>query len=92
MDLNKKDFKMLQEKKYNKCLKIKAASVFRLGSAVSSDVSNDTSTNHAESYFLRRENRLSAKKKAEEEKMNSDYQKAGDALKVDLIYLLLCVI
>ncbi|XP_017264121.1 protein phosphatase 1 regulatory subunit 12B-like isoform X2 [Kryptolebias marmoratus] len=47
----------------------------RLGSSGSSDVSNDTSTNHAESYFLRRENRLSAKKKAEEEKMNSDYKK-----------------
>ncbi|XP_027859020.1 protein phosphatase 1 regulatory subunit 12B-like isoform X3 [Xiphophorus couchianus] len=44
----------------------------RLGS---SDVSNDTSTNHAESYFLQRESRLSAKKKAEEEKMNSDYKK-----------------
>ncbi|XP_054906194.1 protein phosphatase 1 regulatory subunit 12B-like isoform X2 [Poeciliopsis prolifica] len=47
----------------------------RLGSSSSSDVYNDTSTNHAESYFLRRENRLSAKKKAEEEKMNSDYKK-----------------
>ncbi|XP_043976986.1 protein phosphatase 1 regulatory subunit 12B-like [Gambusia affinis] len=47
----------------------------RLDSSSSSDVSNDTSTNHAESYFLRRENRLSAKKKAEEEKMNSDYKK-----------------
>ncbi|XP_072239200.1 protein phosphatase 1 regulatory subunit 12B-like isoform X3 [Leuresthes tenuis] len=48
---------------------------FRLGSSGVSDVSNDTSTNHAESYFLRRENRLSAKKKAEEETMNSDYKK-----------------
>ncbi|XP_023180395.1 protein phosphatase 1 regulatory subunit 12B-like isoform X2 [Xiphophorus maculatus] len=47
----------------------------RLGSSSSSDVSNDTSTNHAESYFLQRESRLSAKKKAEEEKMNSDYKK-----------------
>ncbi|XP_013888450.1 protein phosphatase 1 regulatory subunit 12B [Austrofundulus limnaeus] len=47
----------------------------RLGSSAASDVSNDTSTNHAESYFLRRENRLSAKKKAEEEKMNNDYKK-----------------
>ncbi|XP_012720552.2 protein phosphatase 1 regulatory subunit 12A [Fundulus heteroclitus] len=47
----------------------------RLESSSSSDVSNDTSTNHAESYFLRRENRLSAKKKAEEEKLNSDYKK-----------------
>uniref|UniRef100_A0A3P8U0Z2 cGMP-dependent protein kinase interacting domain-containing protein n=1 Tax=Amphiprion percula TaxID=161767 RepID=A0A3P8U0Z2_AMPPE len=35
----------------------------------------DTSTNHAESYFLRRENRLSARKKAEEETMNNDYKK-----------------
>ncbi|KAM9760034.1 protein phosphatase 1 regulatory subunit 12B-like isoform 2-T2 [Menidia menidia] len=47
----------------------------RLGSSGLSDVSNDTSTNHAESYFLRRENRLSAKKKAEEETMNNDYKK-----------------
>ncbi|XP_008277934.1 protein phosphatase 1 regulatory subunit 12B-like [Stegastes partitus] len=47
----------------------------RLGSSGSSDVSNDTSTNHAESYFLRRENRLSARKKAEEETMNNDYKK-----------------
>ncbi|KAM4587744.1 protein phosphatase 1 regulatory subunit 12B-like isoform 1-T1 [Odontesthes bonariensis] len=47
----------------------------RLGSSGVSDVSNDASTNHAESYFLRRENRLSAKKKAEEETMNSDYKK-----------------
>ncbi|XP_028262604.1 protein phosphatase 1 regulatory subunit 12B-like isoform X2 [Parambassis ranga] len=47
----------------------------RLGSSGSSDVSNDTPTNHAESYFLRRENRLSARKKAEEETMNNDYKK-----------------
>ncbi|XP_030585779.1 protein phosphatase 1 regulatory subunit 12B isoform X2 [Archocentrus centrarchus] len=47
----------------------------RLGSSGSSDVSNDTSTNHAESYFLRRENRLSARKKAEEEIANNDYKK-----------------
>ncbi|MED6282099.1 hypothetical protein CHARACLAT_028563 [Characodon lateralis] len=47
----------------------------QLDSSSSSDVSNDTSTNLAESYFLRRENRLSAKKRAEEEKMNSDYKK-----------------
>nr|XP_020479384.1 protein phosphatase 1 regulatory subunit 12B-like [Monopterus albus] len=39
------------------------------------DVSHDTSTNHAESYFLRRENRLSAKKKAEEEIANNEYKK-----------------
>lgn len=47
----------------------------RLSSSGSSDASNDKSTNHAESYFLRRENRLSAKKKAEEETLNSDYKK-----------------
>uniref|UniRef100_A0AAQ4P3C5 cGMP-dependent protein kinase interacting domain-containing protein n=1 Tax=Gasterosteus aculeatus aculeatus TaxID=481459 RepID=A0AAQ4P3C5_GASAC len=47
----------------------------RLSSSGSSDVSNDTSTNHAESYFLRRENRLSARKRAEEESANNDYKK-----------------
>ncbi|KAM3622062.1 uncharacterized protein V6R79_019928 [Siganus canaliculatus] len=47
----------------------------RLSSSGSSDVSNDKPTNHAESYFLRRENRLSARKKAEEETANNDYQK-----------------
>ncbi|KAF1392003.1 hypothetical protein PFLUV_G00047980 [Perca fluviatilis] len=47
----------------------------RLSRLSSSDVSNDTSTNHAESYFLRRENRLSARKKAEEETANNDYKK-----------------
>ncbi|XP_029948609.1 protein phosphatase 1 regulatory subunit 12B-like isoform X1 [Salarias fasciatus] len=47
----------------------------RLSSSGSSDASSDKSTNHAESYFLRRENRLSAKKKAEEETLNSDYKK-----------------
>ncbi|XP_035804882.1 protein phosphatase 1 regulatory subunit 12B-like isoform X3 [Amphiprion ocellaris] len=47
----------------------------RLGSSGPTDVFNDTSTNHAESYFLRRENRLSARKKAEEETMNNDYKK-----------------
>ncbi|XP_034388769.1 protein phosphatase 1 regulatory subunit 12B-like isoform X2 [Cyclopterus lumpus] len=47
----------------------------RLSSSGSSDVSNDTSTNHAESYFLRRENRLSARKRAEEEAANNDYKK-----------------
>ncbi|KAG7494270.1 phosphatase 1 regulatory subunit 12B-like isoform X1 [Solea senegalensis] len=46
----------------------------RLSSSGSSDVSSDTATNHAESYFLRRENRLSARKKAEEETQN-DYKK-----------------
>uniref|UniRef100_A0A3P8N607 cGMP-dependent protein kinase interacting domain-containing protein n=1 Tax=Astatotilapia calliptera TaxID=8154 RepID=A0A3P8N607_ASTCA len=46
-----------------------------LGSSGSSDVSNDTSTNHAESYFLQRENRLSARKKAQEETANNDYKK-----------------
>ncbi|TNN45879.1 Protein phosphatase 1 regulatory subunit 12B [Liparis tanakae] len=49
----------------------------RLSSSGSSDVSNDTSTNHAESYFQRRENRLSARKRAEEEAANNDYKKAG---------------
>ncbi|XP_037629697.1 protein phosphatase 1 regulatory subunit 12B-like [Sebastes umbrosus] len=47
----------------------------RLSSSGSSDVSNDASTNHAESYFLRRENRLSARKRAEEESTNNDYKK-----------------
>ncbi|XP_069004858.1 protein phosphatase 1 regulatory subunit 12B-like [Embiotoca jacksoni] len=47
----------------------------RLGSSGPSDVSNNSSTNHAESYFLRRENRLSARKKAEEETLNNDYKK-----------------
>ncbi|XP_078103632.1 protein phosphatase 1 regulatory subunit 12B-like [Sander vitreus] len=47
----------------------------RLSRLSSSDISNDTSTNHAESYFLRRENRLSARKKAEEETANNDYKK-----------------
>ncbi|XP_028303515.1 protein phosphatase 1 regulatory subunit 12B isoform X2 [Gouania willdenowi] len=47
----------------------------RLFSNGPSDVSNNTSSNHAESYFLRRENRLSAKKKAEEETLNNDYQR-----------------
>ncbi|AWP02431.1 putative immunoglobulin-like and fibronectin type III domain-containing protein 1 isoform 3 [Scophthalmus maximus] len=46
----------------------------RLSPSGSSDVSNNT-TNHAESYFLRRENRLSARKKAEEETENNDYKK-----------------
>ncbi|XP_035009075.1 protein phosphatase 1 regulatory subunit 12B [Hippoglossus stenolepis] len=47
----------------------------RLSSSGSSDVSNDSTTNHAESYFLRRENRLSARKKAVEETENNDYKK-----------------
>ncbi|XP_073324508.1 protein phosphatase 1 regulatory subunit 12B-like isoform X2 [Pagrus major] len=47
----------------------------RLSSSGSSDISNDASTNHAESYFKRRENRLSARKKAEEETANNDYKK-----------------
>ncbi|XP_029287884.1 protein phosphatase 1 regulatory subunit 12B-like [Cottoperca gobio] len=47
----------------------------RLSSSGSSEVFNDTSTNHAESYFLRRENRLSARKRAEEESANNDYKK-----------------
>ncbi|XP_060899387.1 protein phosphatase 1 regulatory subunit 12B-like [Labrus mixtus] len=47
----------------------------RLNSSGSSDGPNNTSTNHAESYFKRRENRLSARKKAEEETANNDYKK-----------------
>lgn len=47
----------------------------RLNSSGSTDSSNNTSTNHAESYFKRRENRLSARKKAEEETANNDYKK-----------------
>ncbi|XP_022597721.1 protein phosphatase 1 regulatory subunit 12B-like [Seriola dumerili] len=47
----------------------------RLSSSGSSDASNDKATNHAESYFLQRENRLSARKKAEEETANNDYKK-----------------
>ncbi|XP_075881060.1 protein phosphatase 1 regulatory subunit 12B-like isoform X2 [Nelusetta ayraudi] len=48
----------------------------RLSSSGSCDGSNDAPTNHAESYFKRRENRLSARKKAEEESANNDYKKA----------------
>ncbi|KAM7423057.1 hypothetical protein PAMA_010878 [Pampus argenteus] len=47
----------------------------RLSSSGSSDVSNDATTNHAQSYFSRRENRLSARKKAEEETACNDYKK-----------------
>ncbi|XP_029358635.1 protein phosphatase 1 regulatory subunit 12B-like [Echeneis naucrates] len=47
----------------------------RMSSSGSSDVHQDKATNHAESYFLRRENRLSARKKAEEETANNDYKK-----------------
>ncbi|XP_054641136.1 protein phosphatase 1 regulatory subunit 12B-like [Dunckerocampus dactyliophorus] len=47
----------------------------RLGSSGLSDVSNNTTKNHAESYFSRRENRLSARKKAEEELARNDYKK-----------------
>nr|XP_057911112.1 protein phosphatase 1 regulatory subunit 12B-like [Doryrhamphus excisus] len=47
----------------------------RLGSSGLSDVSNNTTKNHAESYFSRRENRLSARKKAEEELAHNDYKK-----------------
>ncbi|XP_075881061.1 protein phosphatase 1 regulatory subunit 12B-like isoform X3 [Nelusetta ayraudi] len=47
----------------------------RLSSSGSCDGSNDAPTNHAESYFKRRENRLSARKKAEEESANNDYKK-----------------
>ncbi|XP_061641116.1 protein phosphatase 1 regulatory subunit 12B-like isoform X3 [Phyllopteryx taeniolatus] len=47
----------------------------RLKSSGESDASNDTTKNHAESYFSRRENRLSARKKAEEEIAHNDYKK-----------------
>ncbi|XP_026202398.1 protein phosphatase 1 regulatory subunit 12B-like isoform X2 [Anabas testudineus] len=47
----------------------------RLNSSGTSEVSHDAPTNHAESYFSRRENRLSARKKAEEENTNNDYKK-----------------
>ncbi|KAK7916435.1 hypothetical protein WMY93_012196 [Mugilogobius chulae] len=50
----------------------------RLNSARSTNASNassDTAVNHAESYFLRREHRLSARRKAEEEAAVNDYKK-----------------
>lgn len=50
----------------------------RLNTARSTNASNtssDTAVNHAESYFLRRENRLSARRKAEEEAAINDYKK-----------------
>ncbi|XP_078139843.1 protein phosphatase 1 regulatory subunit 12B-like isoform X2 [Centroberyx gerrardi] len=49
--------------------------VSRLNSSGSSDVSKDRTPNHTESYISRRENRLSARKKAEEETGCSDYKK-----------------
>ncbi|XP_067361128.1 protein phosphatase 1 regulatory subunit 12B-like isoform X3 [Channa argus] len=49
----------------------------RLSSSGTSEVSHSTPTNHAESYFLRRENRLSARKQAEEETAKNDYKKKG---------------
>nr|XP_061814212.1 uncharacterized protein LOC133604920 [Nerophis lumbriciformis] len=53
--------------------------VSRLNSHGVSDASNEATKNHAESYFSRRENRLSARKKAEEEIARNDYKKARDA-------------
>ncbi|XP_055016785.1 protein phosphatase 1 regulatory subunit 12B-like isoform X2 [Boleophthalmus pectinirostris] len=50
----------------------------RLNSARTSNApsaSSDTGVNHAESYFLRREHRLSARRKAEEEAAINDYKK-----------------
>ncbi|XP_061749551.1 uncharacterized protein LOC133548248 [Nerophis ophidion] len=47
----------------------------RPGSSGPWDASNDSSKNHAESYFSRREDRLSARKKAEEEMTRTDYKK-----------------
>ncbi|CAM9285927.1 unnamed protein product [Lampetra planeri] len=49
--------------------------LLRLSSSGSSDVSNDPTTNHTESYFTRRDNRLSARRKAEEESASNDYKK-----------------
>ncbi|KAF7207666.1 protein phosphatase 1 regulatory subunit 12B-like [Nothobranchius furzeri] len=80
---HKKDQEHLRKSLSDSCPAPSAASsrssrlshVFRLGSSGSSGTFTDTSTNHAESYFLQRENRLSAKKRAEEEKLNSDYKK-----------------
>lgn len=45
------------------------------GSTNVPNASNDTAVNHAESYFLRRENRLSARRKAAEEAASNDYKK-----------------
>uniref|UniRef100_A0A1A8MUD4 Protein phosphatase 1, regulatory subunit 12B n=1 Tax=Nothobranchius pienaari TaxID=704102 RepID=A0A1A8MUD4_9TELE len=80
---HKKDQEHLRKSISDSCPASSAASsrslrherLLRLGSSGSSGTVTDTSTNHAESYFLQRENRLSAKKRAEEEKMNSDYKK-----------------
>ncbi|XP_029006617.1 protein phosphatase 1 regulatory subunit 12B-like [Betta splendens] len=47
----------------------------RLSSSGTSDASNNTPMNHAESYFSRRDNRLSARKRVEEENVNDDYKK-----------------
>ncbi|XP_061687685.1 protein phosphatase 1 regulatory subunit 12B-like [Syngnathoides biaculeatus] len=47
----------------------------RVHSSGVSDASNDVTKNHAESYFSRRENRLSARKRAEEEIAHNDYKK-----------------
>ncbi|XP_077460212.1 protein phosphatase 1 regulatory subunit 12B-like [Stigmatopora argus] len=49
--------------------------VSRLHSSGVPDASDDTTKKHAESYFSRRENRLSARKKAEEEIARNDYKK-----------------
>lgn len=57
-----------------------------MSSSGSSDISNDASTNHAESYFKRRENRLSARKKAEEETANNDYKKAGHEVCMSVVF------
>lgn len=48
-----------------------------LSSSGSSDTTKDVSTNHAGSYFLKRENELSVRKRAEQETANNDYEKAG---------------
>uniref|UniRef100_A0A667WN86 cGMP-dependent protein kinase interacting domain-containing protein n=1 Tax=Myripristis murdjan TaxID=586833 RepID=A0A667WN86_9TELE len=47
----------------------------RLNSSGSSDISKDRTVGHTESYISRRENRLSARKKAEEDSACNDYKK-----------------
>lgn len=63
-----------------------APCVSRLSSSGSCDGSNDAPTNHAESYFKRRENRLSARKKAEEESANNDYKKVSITVCASVFY------
>lgn len=55
-----------------------------MSSSGSSDTTKDVPTNHTVSYFLRRETRLSAKERAEEETANNDYKKAGLVKQINL--------